>query len=404
MAAYIFIWGDGMGLIGPPDFLVKAVWVLLTILLLLLIYYLINIGNRFISDRNRIEISNKNILITLIFLVGIYILIKTFNKYSFLSDMLYTIVISIIIAYALNPIINYLERKNINRLKGVLIVYLSIVAIIIILAVSVIPKSGQEIKRLVNNLPFYFQQLSNIMDGIYSRYNLVLGGLPPMFQGVEAVVMENIVKLENIIADSLKNFVSGILNVASKVVSIVLTPILTLYFLVDKDYFKEKITRLIPERHRRDTLYLASTINTSLNQFIRGRLLMSLYIAIATTILLLIMGIDFAVGIGFITGLFDIVPYIGPLLGYLPAVFFASISKPIKAVWVSVFFVLIQWVENNVLAPKIIGENMGMHPMLILLSIIIGGGIFGVFGMILSVPIVAITRIVYIFFMEKKRR
>jgi predicted PurR-regulated permease PerM len=242
------------------------------------------------------------------------------------------------------------------------------------------------------------------MDGIYSRYNLVLGGLPPMFQGVEAVVMENIVKLENIIADSLKNFVSGILNVASKVVSIVLTPILTLYFLVDKDYFKEKITRLIPERHRRDTLYLASTINTSLNQFIRGRLLMSLYIAIATTILLLIMGIDFAVGIGFITGLFDIVPYIGPLLGYLPAVFFASISKPIKAVWVSVFFVLIQWVENNVLAPKIIGENMGMHPMLILLSIIIGGGIFGVFGMILSVPIVAITRIVYIFFMEKKRR
>ena len=163
------------------------------------------------------------------------------------------------------------------------------------------------------------------------------------------------------------------MNVASKVVSIVLTPILTLYFLVDKDYFKDKIAKLIPKKHRKDILYLASTIDISLTQFIKGRLIISLYIGVATTILLLIMGIDFAVVIGVITGLFDIVPYIGPFLGYIPAVFFAAISKPIKALWVSIFFVLIQWIENNVLAPKIIGENMGMHPMLILLSIIIGG-------------------------------
>lgn len=388
---------------GPPDFLLKAVWALLSILLLLIIYYLINIGNGFISAKNRIEISNRNLFRVLLFLIILYFLMKLFSKYSFLSDMVYTIIVSVIIAYALNPIINYLERKNINRLQGVLIVYLSIVAIIIVLAISVIPKSSQEIKRLVNNLPLYFEQLSRIMDNIYTKYNLVLGGLPPMFQGVEAVIMDNIIKLETAIGDSLKNFVGGILNVASKVVSIVLTPILTLYFLIDKDYFKKKLVNLIPEKYRNDTLYLASTIDTSLNQFIRGRLLMSLYIAVATTIMLFIMRIDFAVVIGVITGLFDIVPYIGPFLGYLPAVFFASISKPIKAVWVSIFFVFIQWVENNVLAPKIIGENMGMHPMLILLSIIIGGGIFGVFGMILSVPLVAIIRIIYMFFKEKRK-
>ncbi len=388
---------------GPPDFLLKAVWALLSILLLLIIYYLINIGNRFISAKNRIEISNRNIFRVLLFLIILYSLVKLFSKYSFLSDMVYTIIVSVIIAYALNPIINYLERKNINRFQGVLIVYLSIVAIIIVLAISVIPKSSQEIKRLVNNLPLYFEQLSRIMDDIYTKYNLVLGGLPPMFQGVETVIMDNIIKLETVIGDSLKNFVGGILNVASKVVSIVLTPILTLYFLMDKDYFKKRLVNLIPEKYRDDTLYLASTIDTSLNQFIRGRLLMSLYIAVATTVMLLIMRIDFAVVIGVITGLFDIVPYIGPFLGYLPAVFFASISKPIKAVWVSIFFVFIQWVENNVLAPKIIGENMGMHPMLILLSIIIGGGIFGVFGMILSVPLVAIVRIIYMFFKERRK-
>ncbi len=393
-----------MGLIVPPDFLFKSVWTLLTILLLLIIYYLVNIGNEFIPDNKRIKVSNKKVFISLMFLVILYISIKTFKKYSFLSDMLYTLILSIIIAYALNPIINYLEKKNIKRFKGVLIVYLSIVAILIILAVSVIPKSGKEIKRLANDLPFYFDQLSNMIDGLYTRYYSALGGLPPMFQGIETVIMENIVKLENLIANGLKNFVGGVLNVASKVVSIVLTPILTLYFLVDKDYFKDKIAKLIPKKHRKDILYLASTIDISLTQFIKGRLIMSLYIGVATTILLLIMGIDFAVVIGVITGLFDIVPYIGPFLGYIPAVFFAAISKPIKALWVSIFFVLIQWIENNVLAPKIIGENMGMHPMLILLSIIIGGGVFGVLGMILSVPVVAIVRIILIFFMEKRKK
>lgn len=253
------------------------------------------------------------------------------------------------------------------------------------------------------NLPDYFEQMSKMIDNIYTRYYSTLGGLPPMFQGIEAVVMENIVKLENIIADGMKNFVGGIINAASKVVSIVLTPILTLYFLVDKDYFKEKIEKLIPLKYRKDILYLASTIDFSLSKFIKGRLLMSLYVGIATSIMLFILGIEFPVVIGFITGLFDIVPYIGPFVGYLPAVFFAAVSKPIKAVWVSILFVIIQWVENNILAPKIIGENMGMHPMIILLSIIIGGGIFGVFGMIISVPFVAIVKIIFLFILEKRK-
>lgn len=131
---------------------------------------------------------------------------------------------------------------------------------------------------------------------------------------------------------------------------------------------------------------------------------MSLYAGVMTTILLLVLGIEFPFVIGFITGVADIVPYIGPFLGYVPAVFFASFSGIMKVIWVSIFWVLIQWTENNIVAPKIIGENMGMHPMVILLSIIIGGGVFGVFGMILSVPIVAITKITTQYILDKRRK
>ncbi len=392
-----------MQLPGPPDFFIKAIWVLMTLLLSLIIYYLVNIGNNYVSDQKQINIKNKNIILTLVFLVLSYIMYKFLNKYTFIGDILVTVIASAVIAYALNPLINKLEKKNINRLEGVLIVYISILGIFFILAFLVIPKSGRELKRLVNDLPKYFEQLSDLFDGIYTRYYSTLGDLPPIFQGIETVVMDNIVNLENFISGALQGFVGGVIGMASKVVSIVLTPILTLYFLVDKDYFKEKAAKLIPFKYREDVLRVSNSIDISLSQFIKGRLIMSLYVGVATTIMLFLLGIDFALVIGFITGLFDIVPYIGPFMGFLPAVFFAFIAKPIKALWVSLIFVLIQWVENNILGPKVIGENMGMHPIVILLSIIIGGGIFGVFGMIISVPLVAIGKIIYSYIKEIRK-
>ena len=385
-----------------PDFVLKAIFVLLMVLLSLLIYYLVNIGNNHVDNKKRLHLNNKKTITILLSIVFMYSVIMILRRYPFLKDIIITIVASIIIAYALNPIINKFERKNLSRLYGVIIVYLSILAIIFILAVLVIANSGREIRRFVANLPLYLEQGSEIMDSFYTRYYSTLGGLPPIFEGVEGIVMDNIVMLESLIVDSLTAFVSGVISFASKIVILILTPILVLYFLVDKEYFKGLVTKLIPDSYREDTLYLASVIDTSLKQFIKGRLLMSLYAGVMTAIMLLLLGIEFPFVIGFITGLADIVPYIGPFLGYIPAVFFASISDPIKIIWITIFWILIQWTENNLVAPKIIGENMGMHPIIILLSIIIGGGVFGVFGMILSVPLVAIGKIIILYVIDKR--
>ena len=88
-------------------------------------------------------------------------------------------------------------------------------------------------------------------------------------------------------------------------------------------------------------------------------------------------------------------------MSFLPAVFFAFVSSPVKALWVAILFIGIQWIENNVLAPKIIGETTGMHPITILLALIIGGGMFGVMGMVFSVPVVAVFKILFSFFVER---
>ncbi len=387
-----------------PDFVIKANFILIMVLLTVTIYYLVNIGNKYVENNKKLNLNNKNIVIALSSVILMYIFAMILKGFPFLKDIFVTIITSIIIAYALNPIIVKFEERNISRFFGVIIVYLSIITILFILSFLVIPNSGREIRRLVANLPIYFEEISQIIDSFYTKYYSTLGGLPPIFQGIENIVMDNLVKVEAQIGSYLTAFVGGIITAASKVVSIVLTPILVLYFLVDKEYFKGKAAKLIPNKYRQDILYLSSVIDRSLKQFIKGRLLMSLYAGVMTAIMLLIFGIEFPFVIGFITALADIIPYIGPLLGYIPAVFFAAISSPIKAIWVSIGWVLIQWSENNVIAPKIIGENMGMHPMVILLSIIIGGGIFGVFGMILSVPVVAITKIIVLYLLDKRKK
>ncbi|MCQ4921486.1 AI-2E family transporter [Tissierella carlieri] len=389
---------------NPPSFFIKLIWSLSIILLVLVIYYLINIGNNFVSDRKKIRINDKKLLPIIIGLVFLFLLFNLFKKYTILSETFYTIIFSAILAYLFNPIINFLEKKNINRLRGVFLLYLGIAGMFLILAFLVIPKSTTEIKRLVVDMPIYLEKASALIDELYNKYYSTLGDLPPMFQGVQQVVMENIVGIEHMVMNALKNFIGGILNTFSKFVSLILTPILTFYFLVDKNYFKDRMMGFIPKKYRKDSISLFREIDDSLSKFVRGKIIMAAYVGIATSIVLLIMGIDFAIVIGFITGIADIIPYIGPFLGFLPAVFFAYLISPLKAIWVAVFFVFIQWAENNILAPKVIGETTGIHPLIILISIIIGGGIFGVLGMILAVPVVAIFIILFRFISKKFRK
>lgn len=390
-------------LLAPADIIIKSIRGIFLLLLLLFIYYLVNIGNKFVDEDKQISISNKNIVILVIAIITSYALYRLFKNNPFLSDLLSTIIVSIILAYAINPIINYLEKRKIARGKAVLIVYIAIIAIVIILGVSVIPKAVREIKNLAVNFPAYVDELLRMIENFTNNLSGVAGELPPPLKGIEDTVEGSIKELEVILGNSIKSFIVSFVNLISKAVSIVLTPILIYYFVVDKDNFKNIIIKLIPDNYEEDVIELAKIIDSSLILFIRGRLIMSIYIAIATTFLLLFMRIEFAIVIGIITGLFDIVPYIGPFLGYLPAVFFGALSSPVKALWISIFFVGIQWVENNILAPKIIGDNMGLHPMIILLSIIVGGGVFGVFGMILSVPVVATVKIIIEFLIKKRK-
>ncbi len=384
-----------------PEIFVKLVWILSAILLFLVIYYLINIGNRFVGEKKVIHYNTRLILWVIGSLFFLYFISRIFNRYSLIEDTFYTIIISLILAYFLNPLVNFFEKKGLNRFYATALVYLIILGTIIILSISVLPRTGRELKRLATNFPGYITAVTTYLSSIYSNYSSTIEEMPELVTSIQNIISQNIERVQSGLASGIERFAMIVIGMFTRIISWILTPILTFYFLMDKDYFIERLKALIPKKNKEETIYLFKEIDTALSEFIRGRLLMAVAVGITTTIFLFAMGIEFAIVIGFITGIADIIPYIGPFLGFVPAVIFAFISSPIKALWVGIFFILIQWGENNILGPKILGKTTGMHPLTILLAIIVGGTMFGVLGMLLSVPFVSVMIILYRYFKNK---
>lgn len=378
-----------------PKFIVVAAATLSVVLLFLIIYYLINIGNRYIEKNKRIGIDLKRIIKVFLGIIVIYILGIIFKKYSIVGDTVWALFVGMILAFAINPLVNRLEQRNIKRQYGVLIVYLSIVVVMIILLVTVIPKTIQELSNLLSEIPAMIEKVgtefTKFSNNISDAFNLPGNGANgDIIRKLQTSLESSIDVIQAQAITKLKNVASGVYVVFSKVLRFILVIIFSFYFTVDKDKFKNLVIRNLPEKHKSDILYVSGRINQALLDFVKGRLLMALFVGFATMVYLLILGVDFAIVIGMITCVADIIPYIGPFLGFIPAVLFAFMESPMKALWVGILFLVLQWAENNILAPKLLGDKTGLNPIIILISIIIGGGMFGVLGMILAVPTVSV--------------
>ncbi len=142
----------------------------------------------------------------------------------------------------------------------------------------------------MNVIPLYFERASEFVDKLYMKYYTNMDNMPPIFQGIEEIILKNINNIENLIITSISKFFEGLISTFSKVISLILIPILTFYFLKDKEYFKAKLYLTIPKKSRKEVKELFLEIDRALGQFIRGgRLLLALYVGVATTILLLVL-------------------------------------------------------------------------------------------------------------------
>lgn len=378
------------------DFFIKMIPILLSIFIIVSIYFMIIFSNRKLENKRKMNIKKKTFMIGFISIVFMIIITKIFVNGEFIRRVTFTLFISLIVAYTLNPVVSFFEKKKLNRNLSIVVVFLLIIGMFSSLFIVLGPKISKEISTLSRNLPSYIERIYSFS---IDKYNLVSDKLDtPTFN---KLMESNLTKIKD-------NLLNGIFNIArmfsraiNRLSTMVLIPVFTFYFLKDKDIFKKKIIEFTPKKARKDVIDIGNKVDSVIGRYIKGQLLVCTFVGVGTTIVLSIIGINFSIIIGIFAGITNIIPYLGPFVGGGLAVIFAALDDPSKIIWVILGIIVVQQLESSFVSPNVVGNSVGLHPIVVMISVLLAGSYFGILGMILAVPTVSTFRILYNFFEEK---
>lgn len=307
--------------------------------------------------------------------------------YSVRRDLLNTLspfFYATIFAYLLNPLINFLQKKGIARSFGAFLAVLLMFLLLMAFFTMFIPSLVRDAYTLLSRLSFGVQSLRTLLDDILSTLRETLGGAVDLDQEFNTLI-NNLIAL-------LSDAVTRLLASVGGIIDVLLIPVITFYLLKDKDHILQTLQELFPSAMRPRLRQMGNNARGVLGGYVRGKLIISAAVGLLTGLGCLALGLPNTLTIGIVAGLFDLIPYFGPWLGGILPVIIALISKPpLTAVWVLLLILVIQQVESNLITPRVISERVGLHPLIVMFSVMFFGAIMGIPGMILGVPFVAVT-------------
>jgi len=290
-----------------------------------------------------------------------------------------------ILAYFLYRPVIWIERKGLNRVWAILIIYLLGISLVGLLLWFALPKLMKELSGIAAMLPQYANQIEMIID----RVNGI------QWPGkIDQLVEQNTGQIESYIYSTMQGFISGLFYLMSKAIIIVFAPILAFYVIKDWEQIRNAFLDILPPGARRDISIMAGQIDRVIIEFSKGYLLIAAMIGILVGISAAILKVKYALLIGIISAITELIPYFGPFLGGIPAVGLALSQSSSSAIYLAAAIIILQQIEANIISPKIIGDRLGMHPLLIVFALLAGGKLFGIVGMLVAVPLTASLKIV----------
>ncbi|MCR4435408.1 MAG: AI-2E family transporter [Clostridiales bacterium] len=298
-----------------------------------------------------------------------------------------------IIAYLITPLVKRLESKGISRRVSILLVYLLFSLIIASVIVFLIPELANNTKELINTIPDIISGIQNMVQNFLS---LIRSSRWPadIKNTIFGEIQTGVAVLQNYLMDALKKSLMTIVTAVTSLFDLVLAMIIAYYFIKDKELFRAAFVSLTPKKWRNEIITAGREINQLMSNFIQGQLLVALIVGVLETIGLLLVQIKYPLVLGLIGGLANIIPYFGPILGAVPAVAVALIQSPVKALWTALVFVVVQQLDNAFISSKVIEGKMGLHPVTTILAVLVGGEFFGIPGMFIAVPVVAVLKVI----------
>ncbi len=333
--------------------------------------------------------NNKNAIYLLGFVAFCFLLYLT-------RHIIAPFAIAFIIAYALDPLVDKLEEWKLPRTVAIVFFLLFIVILLVLAGLIIFPIIKIQVEKLASDMPNYIstiqQWLSPFVENIIkenpARINESISKLMEKFGNLPLKLLSSSTSL-------LWSGFSGILSFIITLINLIIIPISCFYLLKDIDSIKEKINNLIPPRYRDSLLTLLEETNKVLGSFIRGQLTVSVILAVLYCGGLLLVGTPLSIIIGIIAGLANVVPYLGLLVGLVPALILTLLQYHdiIHLVGVLLVFGIAQALEGMVITPRIVGEQIGLHPVIIMLAILIGGQFMGFVGIVVAVPVAAVLNV-----------
>ncbi|MCI0736230.1 MAG: AI-2E family transporter [Beijerinckiaceae bacterium] len=321
------------------------------------------------------------------------------------SGVLLPFAAAVVLGYLLDPVVDRLERLGLKRLSATLIIIACVALVIVLISILIVPVLWRQLASFIEALPAYAVQLQALISGEIQRLSRDYGGsfIDKLGLGREAGA-EFATATNDLVAKAAQwaaGFLNSLLTRGAALISLisllVVTPVVTFYMLLDWDKMVAAIDGLVPLRHRETVRRLALEINTAMAGFLRGQSLVCLFLGAWYGIGLSFVGLNFGFLIGIMAGLLSFIPYVGSLTALVLSSTVAIVQDwpQWKLLAMSLAVVLTgQFLEGNILSPKLVGESVGLHPVWLIFALLAFGSLFGFTGLIAAVPFAAAAGVI----------
>ncbi len=326
------------------------------------------------------------------FIIVFYLLksIGILDKITIVIKALIPVLLGIVICYFAMPLVNRLKKlglsKNISAILSLIIIF----GIIIILISVVTPMFIDQVTNLIKELPNIYTKITEMINGFITE----------KFGANNKIMISDSIKnldiVKNLASNALNYVVSTLQNVISIVITIGTAIVVSFFIIKDMDKIKENMIMFLSKNKKNSKRYkMLQEIDITVMSYVKGIIIDSFVVGLLTVIVCLVLGLDYAFIFGILIMILNLIPYIGALLSYTIASLYAlSVGGPIYAIVVFIALFLVQMVDANILQPNIIAKSVDLHPVVVLAGLIIFQLLFGIIGMIIAVPILAVIKIV----------
>lgn len=341
------------------------------------------------------------IFLTMSILAIVILIIYLFDKTSLLITIghvigiLSPLFIGIVVAWLLEPGINYFVKNKVNRKLAAVVVYLILIFLVVFILALILPEFISQLNELIKKVPDFLTAINSFITNLFKSFSSTEFDLTKMKDNLIGGITNYV---NNLNLTGVVDTLSSSIKVG---VDIFLGLLIAFYLSLDFTKVSKNFNFLIPDKHKNELKKLGKTLNEMLRSYVNGTLLSCLFVMILSLIGFLISGVSSPLLFAIFCAITNIIPYFGPYIGGIPVIIVGFAISPFTGIACLITIFLVQFLEGNILHPLIIGKAVSLHPITMMLSLLIFEYFFGILGMIIAAPVVATLKIIVIYLNDK---